>query len=126
MSIGIEARKIPLMPPMTNIEMNPSVNSIDVVKRRCPPQRVASHEKILTPVGTAMIMDVIINGMRSSGFMPLENMWCAQTRKPKIAIAMLEKAIILYPNIGLREKTGTVSEMMPKPGKIMMYTAGCE
>ena len=29
-------------------------------------------------------------------------------------------------NLWFREKTGSTSEMMPKPGRIMMYTAGCE
>jgi len=93
--MGTDARKTPLRPPMTNIEMNASANISEVVNRSLPPQMVASQEKILTPVGTAMIIDVIMNGMRSSGSMPLVNMWCAQTRKPKIPIARLETAISL-------------------------------
>jgi hypothetical protein len=40
-----------------------------------------------------MIMDVIIYGMRRAGFIPLVNMWCAQTVKPRTLIAMLEIAI---------------------------------
>ncbi len=86
---------MPLRPPMTNIEMNASANIMEVVKRSLPPQMVASHQKIFTPVGTAMIIDVIMNGMRSSGSMPLVNMWCAQTRKPKMPMARLENAISL-------------------------------
>ena len=66
-----------------------------MVKRSLPPQMVASQEKIFTPVGTAMIIEVIMNGMRSSGSMPLVNMWCAHTRKPKMPMARLEKAISL-------------------------------
>ena len=47
----------------------------------------------MIPVGTAMIIDVTINGMRSHGVMPATNMWCAQTEKPSTRIAMSENAI---------------------------------
>ncbi len=83
------------MPPMTNIEMKPSANIMDVVKRSLPPQIVASQLKILTPVGTAMIIEVIMKGTRRNGSMPLVNMWCAHTRKPKMPMARLENAISL-------------------------------
>ncbi len=55
------------MPPMTNMLRKPSANSIALVKRILPPQIVPSQLKTLMPVGTAMIIDVIMNGMRSSG-----------------------------------------------------------
>ncbi len=59
-----------------------------------PPQIVASQEKIFTPVGTAMIIVLIMYGTRSRGSMPLVNMWCAQTVSPSRLIARLETAII--------------------------------
>jgi hypothetical protein len=55
---------------------------------------VASQEKILIPVGTAMIAVVTIIGMRIHGCMPETNMWCAQTVKPSMTMASSEKAII--------------------------------
>ena len=36
---------------------------------------------------------VIIIGSRSHDDMPLVNMWCAQTEKPRTTIAMSESAI---------------------------------
>ena len=58
--------------------------------------------------------------------MPATNMWCAQTMKPKTAMASDENATKLYPKIRLREKVETSSLMTPSDGRIMMYTAGCE
>jgi hypothetical protein len=40
---------------------------------------VASQEKILIPVGTAIKSVVIIIGTRNQLNIPLTNMWCAQT-----------------------------------------------
>ena len=59
-----------------------------------PFQSVASHEKILMPVGTAMIAVVTIIGMRIQSCMPETNMWCAQTVNPSSTMASSEKAII--------------------------------
>jgi hypothetical protein len=50
------ARTIPLAPPIVKRKMNPRANSIGVVNRRLPPKRVANQEKILIPVGTAIII----------------------------------------------------------------------
>ena len=60
--------------------MKPSANSI-AVDLRCSTQSnsVASQEKILIPVGTAISSVVIIIGTRSQLNMPETNMWCAQT-----------------------------------------------
>ncbi len=58
-----------------------------------PSQVVASHEKTLIPVGTAIRSVVTIIGIRSQGAMPATNMWCAQTENPRIRIAQSESAI---------------------------------
>ena len=58
--------------------------------------------------------------------MPATNMWCAQTRKPMTAMAMLDSATNLYPKTRLREKQVMSSLITPMDGRIMMYTAGCE
>jgi len=50
------ARTTPVRPPIVNRAMNPSAHSIGTVILRLPPYAVASQEKILIPVGTAMIM----------------------------------------------------------------------
>ncbi len=58
--------------------------------------------------------------MMPRSLIPEVYMWCPQTAEPAAAMARLEKAIILYPKIGFREKTGMMSEITPMPGRIMM------
>ena len=58
--------------------MKPSANSIGVVRWITPFHSVASQEKILIPVGTAISMVVIIIGTRSQSNMPDTNMWWAR------------------------------------------------
>ena len=77
---GERARKIPESPPIVNSAMKPSANSIGVSRMRFPRQVVASQLRILTPVGTAMIIDEIMKKPRSGVDSPTVNMWCAQTR----------------------------------------------
>ncbi len=74
--------------------MNPRANSIGVSRCSTPRHSVASQEKILIPVGTAMIAVVIAIGMRIQAAIPEVNMWCAQTVKPSATIASSEKAIM--------------------------------
>ena len=47
-------------------------------------------------------------------------MWCAHTSIEKNAIPRVENATALYPKIGFREKTGRISEIIPKAGSTMM------
>ncbi len=76
--------------------MKLGTNSIEVVKRMRPPQMVASQLKIFHPGRHGDDHGGEHEGdAQERGFMPLVNIWCAQTRKPKMAMAMLEKAIIL-------------------------------
>ena len=93
MSTGIAASMMPLSPPRVNIVMKPSANSIGVDNSITPRHSVASHEKILMPVGTAISIVVIIIGTRSHVHMPDTNMWCAQTVKPSTRIASSDSAI---------------------------------
>ena len=77
-----------------NIVRKPSANSIGVSSLSTPRHSVASQEKILMPVGMAMIAVVTIIGTRIQACMPETNMWCAHTVKPRATIASSEKAII--------------------------------
>ena len=80
MSIGTMPSITPEMPPITNGDDEAEANSIAVDLRwSFESNRVASQEKILIPVGTAISSVVIIIGTRSQLNMPLTNMWCAQT-----------------------------------------------
>src|SRR5436190_24337314 len=95
---------MPERPPITNIETKPSANSIGVVKLSFPSHKVASQEKTLMPVGTAITTEVTIIGTRSQGAMPETNMWCAQTEKPRTRIEISESAIGRERKIGWRAK----------------------
>ena len=95
MSTGITARKTPDRPPITKVNKKPQANSIGVVRWITPRHSVATHEKILIPVGTAIAMVVNIIGTRSQGAIPEVNMWCAQTVNPSTPIATVEIAISL-------------------------------
>ncbi len=94
-SNGTAAKKTPVMPPSENKATNPTAKSIAVVKWILPPQSVATHEKIFTPVGIAIVKVRIMNGNWRYGARPEVNMWCAQTMKPASAIAIDENAISL-------------------------------
>ena len=91
---GPIANITPLIPPSVNIVKKPSANSIGVSRCKTPRHSVASQEKILIPVGIAMIAVVIIIGIRIHAAMPDTNMWCAHTVKPSTTIASSENAII--------------------------------
>src|SRR5919204_449587 len=67
MSNGMTASMIPLMPPSVNIVMNPSANSMGVRRWITPRHSVASQEKILMPVGTAISIVVVKLAQTSSG-----------------------------------------------------------
>jgi len=91
---GIIASITPEIPPRVNIVRKPSANSIGVSRCSTPRHSVASHEKILMPVGIAMIAVVTIIGTRIHDCMPDTNMWCAHTVKPSTTIASSENAIM--------------------------------
>ena len=58
-STGGTASSTPVRPPMTKVTMKPTANSIGVVNTIRPRNIVNSQLKILTPVGTAMIDDMM-------------------------------------------------------------------
>src|SRR5918997_6109243 len=120
MSNGTTASMIPLTPPSVNIVMKPSANSIGVRRWITPRHSVASQEKILMPVGTAISIVVIIMGTRIQLCIPDTNMWWAHTVKPRITMATSENAIMRYPNTGFRAFAEMTSLTIPNPGSIMM------
>src|SRR3954451_3378454 len=92
--IGIIASITPEIPPSVNIVRKHSANSIGVSRWSTARQSVASHEKILMPVGIAMIEVVTIIGTRIQPCMHDTNMWWAQTVNPSTTMASSENAII--------------------------------
>src|SRR3989338_1511570 len=82
------AEKMPVSPPITNIETKASAWSIGVVKRMEPRQSVPSQLNVLIADGTAIMIVEIMKLVPNAGFIPLVNMWWAQTRNPSSAIPM--------------------------------------
>ena len=93
MSTGVEAMKIPLRPPITNIATNPTAWSIGTWKRMFPRHIVPIQLNTLMADGTAMIMVDIMNVMPNVGFMPLWNMWWPHTTHPRKAMEMSANTI---------------------------------
>ncbi len=65
---------MPVMPPSAKSTTKPIAKSIALVKWIFPPQSVVIHEKILTPVGTAMTNVSNMNGSCMNGASPEVNM----------------------------------------------------
>src|SRR3970040_1287039 len=97
-----------------------------VWKRIAPLCSVATQLKILIPVGTAISTVVYDMNTRSQWGMPEVNMWCAQTRKPRMAMAHSAMTMDFRPKMGLRDMGERTSGKTPNVGRIMTYTAGCE
>src|SRR4030095_10283603 len=94
-------------------------------KRILPPYIVPIQLKILIHVGMATRKVEIAKKVLPTEVIPTENMWCAQTLtliRPIIAVA---PTMMGYPKMGLREKTGMISERQGKARIIRMYTSGC-
>ncbi len=60
-SAGGTASSTPVMPPITKVNMKAIAHSIGGSKRTRPPHMVKSQLKIFTPVGMAMIIDMMPN-----------------------------------------------------------------
>ena len=72
-STGVEAMKIPLKPPMTNMLTNARLKHIGVVKRMLPFQMVPIQLKVLMAEGTAMTIVDSENVADRIGCMPETN-----------------------------------------------------
>ena len=70
-STGGTASSTPVRPPKTNVTMKPIVHSTGTVNRTRPPYIVNSQLKILTPVGTAMIMLMMPKKALTSALAPM-------------------------------------------------------
>src|SRR6056297_511438 len=91
-----------------------------------PRYMVASQLKIFIPVGIPTRKVRNENTMLAREDCPAVNIWCPHTKKPINAIASEERAIAQYPKITFLEKVEITSEIIPNPGTIIIYTAGCE
>src|SRR5437899_11876841 len=86
---------------MTNIVTKPIAKSIGALSSIAPPHIVAIQLKILMPLGTAIARVMTMNGRRAEIEMPVVNMWWTHTPKDRTPIATVDRAIGLYPKIGV-------------------------
>src|SRR5258708_6046980 len=107
---------IPVRPAIKNWKRNPMQNSIGVLNWMRPPHIVPIQLKILIPVGIPTIIVVIVKKLFPYELIPTVNMWWAQTLVLTKPIATVAATITGYPKIGLREKTGMISEANAKQG----------
>ena len=62
------------------------------------PYNVASHLKILIPVGMAKVIVVDVKYARVSTSIPAVHAWCAHTTNPNSPIAIIAKIIPKFPS----------------------------
>src|SRR4029453_18917048 len=95
---------------------NAIANSIGVLNWMRPPHMVPSQLKILMPVGMPTAIVVMAKKLLAYEFIPMVNMWCAQTLMLTKPIPTVAATITGYPKIGFRENTGMISDMNAKAG----------
>ena len=92
-STGGTASRTPVMPPMTKVTMKPTENRTGVANTIRPRNIVNSQLKTLTPVGTAMIIDMMPKKALTSAPAPIVKKWCSQTMKERTQIANVARTI---------------------------------
>jgi hypothetical protein len=125
MSIIEFDRIIPVNPPIVNISKNP-IDHIIIGELFLNPLIVINHEKILIPVGIAIIIVVVIKYVCVSISKPIVNIWCLHTINPISLIVNIAKIMLIFLKFFiLLVSWFIICDIIPKPGKIRIYTSGC-
>ena len=77
----------PVRPPSTKMKMKPKTKCMAAVMRRRPVHKVASQQKIWTPLVIAIIMLAAVKYASPICGRPVANMWCTQSPKAMKAVA---------------------------------------
>src|SRR6202167_5693587 len=109
---------IPVRPALRKWNKKAMQNSIGALNWIFPPHIVPIQLKILIPVGIPTIIVVITKKLLEYEVIPTVNMWWAQTLMLTNPMHTDAATITGYPKIGLREKTGMISDMKAKQGII--------
>src|ERR1051325_8353911 len=107
---------IPVSPAIRNWKRKAVQKSIGVRNWILPPHIVASQLKILIPVGTAIAIVDSTKNPFPAGLIPTVNMGCAHTLMEMSAMQTVAATITGEPKMGLREKTGMISDAKAKAG----------
>lgn len=109
---------------MVNNAKKPNVYKNGTVNLKDPPNNVASQLKILTPVGIAIINVAAVKYDLVSTSNPTTYIWWLQTQNPKNPIEPIAYTIPIEPKIGLLAYLLIISDTIPNPGIIKIYTSG--
>ena len=121
MSIDEFARTTRLRPPIMNRNTNPSAHRQAALYVIRVLYIVASHLKILIPVGTAIIIVADVKHARISTSIPTVSMWCTHNTNPNNPVAIMAKIIPRFPNdSSFPLSWQTMCEIIPNPGRIRM------
>ena len=105
--------------PVVNRNTNPRAHKQAALYVIRVPYIVASHLKILIPVGTAMIIVIDVRYARVSTSVPTVNMWCAHTTNPNNPIAIMAKIIPKFSNASFFPLSWQMMwEIIPNPGRM--------
>src|SRR5256885_16970062 len=113
MSMDGCAKKKPLTPPLTNMEMNPSANSDAALMRMFAPYRLPNHISVMIVAGIVIVSVGKENNKEENGFIPLTNMWCPQTIQLRKPMDIIEQLITRALKSGLRMLLIRMCETMP-------------
>src|ERR1700733_197989 len=102
----------PEKPPIENRNRKASANNIGGSNVSEPLNMVVVQLNTFTPVGIAMSMVESMKNSSAASGIPTVNMWCAQTMNDRNAIEAVAYTMASYPNSGLRENVGMISETM--------------
>src|SRR5690606_1459220 len=91
--MGATARISPVKPPMVNTKIKPMANSMGVSKVKDPRHIVATQLNTFTLVGIEISMVAYMKYSCPVTGMPVANIWCAQTRKDRMAMAAVAYTI---------------------------------
>src|SRR5580698_3918564 len=113
------------MPPLTNMEINPSAKSDAELICMFAPYRLPIQIRVMIVAGMVIVRVGNENRSDENGFIPLTNMWWPQTIQLRNPMDIIEYRITLLLSIGLRMLVMSTCVTMPMAGRIAMYTSGC-
>jgi hypothetical protein len=98
MSIDEFANTTPVRPPIVNRNTNPSAHKHAALYVMRVPYMVASHQKILIPVGTAIFIVADVKYARVSTSIPTVNTWWDHTTNHAMHICHASLAVLCLLN----------------------------
>jgi hypothetical protein len=100
--------------------MKPAANRNGTLRTGRPCQIVASQAKTATALGIEITRLAALKKSAERSGIPVANMWCTQTPKPRMPVETVASATKVYPTSGRRQNVGIRSDMIPMAGSTTM------